>query len=55
MNDASKTTTNNSQEADQDHSQAGKVKVKFFWKASLIISIILTVLGTIILNMIFNR
>lgn len=31
----------------------GKVKVKFFWKTSLIISIILTILGTIVLSLIF--
>jgi hypothetical protein len=34
-------------------SQSGKVHVKVFWKTGLIISIILSVLGTIILNVIF--
>lgn len=35
-------------------SEAGKVKVKFFWKTSLLISIILTVVGTIVLNLLIN-
>ena len=33
--------------------ESGKVQVKFFWKTGLIISIVLSVLGTIILNLIF--
>ncbi len=37
----------------QSNKEEGKVKVKFFWKESLIISIILSVLGTIILSLIF--
>lgn len=33
--------------------QEGKVAVRFLWKFSIIASIILSVLGTIILNLIF--
>ena len=34
-------------------SESGKVHVKVFWKTGLIISIILSVVGTIILNLVF--
>jgi hypothetical protein len=35
--------------------ESGKVHVKVFWKSGIIISIILSVLGTIILNLIINH
>jgi hypothetical protein len=37
----------------ENSSQAGRVQVKFFWKFSLIASILLSIIGTIILNLIF--
>jgi di/tricarboxylate transporter len=36
------------------YKESGKVNVKVFWKTGLIISIVLSVLGTIILNLILN-
>lgn len=36
-----------------DQSEDGAIRVKFFWKISLLISVIVTVVGTIILNLIF--
>jgi hypothetical protein len=37
----------------QNHPQSGKVHVKVFWKTGLVISIVLSLLGTLILNLIF--
>ncbi|MDB5162740.1 MAG: hypothetical protein JWO54_429 [Candidatus Saccharibacteria bacterium] len=38
-----------------NHTESGKVHVKVFWKTGLIISIILSVVGTLILNLVFNH
>ena len=48
-----KTTARDMQPGVRRMNEVGRVAVKFFWKFSLIASIILSILGTFILNLIF--
>jgi hypothetical protein len=38
----------------KNNSASGKMQVKFFWKTGLLISIILSVIATVLLNLIIN-